>query len=199
MYNNEFRTQAVDMAKEIGVVKAAQKLNVSEQSIYNWLKDIIPATSRGKYNRSYKTAAVKLASKIGVKAATEKLGIYSGAIYRWRNNNDHTPPRMESIPRSEFESLREEAEKLKKVTETFKDAIWLFVKKYDVRNASNSPASPASTNSGVVHTCEQCGKKYIARVPYQKYCSEQCRSKRYYARTKEPTFESIIKRLSSIH
>lgn len=196
MYNNEFRAEAMTMAKEVGVQKTARKLNVAETSIYNWLKASLPAKTRNKYTDGYKRAAVKLASKIGINAATKELGVYNGAIYRWRGGVK-SPRLTESTPRDELRSLKEENEKLKKVAATFKDALWLFVKEYDVSNVSIPVTKMDNSATGMVHVCEHCGNKYIARVPYQKYCSEQCRVKHYYLRTKESSFEGVIKRLTT--
>jgi transposase len=37
-YDNEFKTQALKLAKEIGNVKAANELGISKNTLYGWIK-----------------------------------------------------------------------------------------------------------------------------------------------------------------
>jgi transposase len=45
-YGEEFKEEAVALAKEIGVKEAGQKLNVSEKTLYGWRKGKGHAQSR---------------------------------------------------------------------------------------------------------------------------------------------------------
>ncbi|EPZ52551.1 transposase, partial [Bacteriovorax sp. BAL6_X] len=47
-YTDEFKQNAVELSKELGIIKAAQELGVSEMSIRNWLKKILSSTSSSR-------------------------------------------------------------------------------------------------------------------------------------------------------
>ena len=47
-YTDVFKQNAVELSKELGIIKAAQELGVSEMSIRNWQKKILSSTSSSK-------------------------------------------------------------------------------------------------------------------------------------------------------
>ena len=47
-YTDEFKQNAVELSKELGILKAAQELGVSEMSIRNWQKKILSSTSSSR-------------------------------------------------------------------------------------------------------------------------------------------------------
>ena len=87
-YSDRYKANAKELAKDVGVVKAAKELNINKSNVYSWFTrntiDIynIRRHDKDTYNR-IKRDAIEYAKKTSIKEASKKYNIAHATIKYW--------------------------------------------------------------------------------------------------------------------
>lgn len=140
IYSPEVMIDAIELGKQIGMLKASQKLHIPYTTAVNWRKvynhpEAFPSHAitnvtkeiKGSYeqlrnnSRSYmpefRAFAVALANKIGKKEAAAELGLKNSQIAHWIGDEKYAKSRIDLKKKQEAEWTRKRSEQLKALQE----------------------------------------------------------------------------------